>query len=66
MWDGLTAHGQLNYLKSGLLPALTPAAIVESFEGDYLPGIWFQHLGGASSRIHPEATAYSHRQAHSN
>ena len=69
MWDGLTVHGQLNYLKSGLLPALTPAAIdaiVESFEGDYLPGIWFQHLGGASSRIHPKATAYSHRQAHSN
>lgn len=69
MWDGLAAHGQLNYLKSGLLPALTPGAIdaiVESYAGDYLPGVWFQHLGGASSRIQPEATAYSHRQAHSN
>ena len=69
MWDGPTAHGQLNYLKSGLLPALTPGAIdaiVESYAGDYLPEVWFQHLGGASSRIQPEATAYPHRQMHSN
>lgn len=69
MWDGALKHGQLNYIKSGLLPALTPAAIdaiVESYEGDHLPSTFFQHLGGASSRIEPRATAYPHRPVHSN
>jgi len=69
MWDGWTAHGQLNYLKSGLLPTLSADAIdaiVDNYEGDYLPGIWFQHLGGASSRVEATATAYAHRDVHSN
>lgn len=69
MWDELLAHGQLNYIKSGLLPALTPAvieAIVESFEGDHLPAMWFQHLGGKTARIDPQATAFPHRHVHSN
>jgi FAD/FMN-containing dehydrogenase len=67
--DGYYAHGTLNYLKSGFLSELTPAAIdaiVDSFEGDWLPDIWFQHLGGAVARIEPAGTAYFHRKAHSN
>jgi hypothetical protein len=67
--DGYYAHGTLNYLKSGYISELTPAtiaAIVESFEGNWLPDVWFQHLGGAVARVAPEATAYFHRSAHSN
>jgi len=69
MWDQGTAHGQLNYIKSGLLPALTQGAIdaiVESYQGEFLPGTWFQHLGGASARIDPQATAFPHRKVQSN
>lgn len=68
-WDGVAAHGRLNYLKSGFFSKLTPEAInamVESYEGDFLPNTWFQHLGGASSRIAPQATAFPHRRVHSN
>lgn len=68
-WDGVAAHGRLNYLKSSFLPELTAGAIdamVESYQGDYLPNIWFQHLGGASSRVDPQATAFPHRRIHSN
>lgn len=67
--DGIEAHGRLYYVKSGFLTELTPAAIdamVESYQGDFLPVTWFQHLGGASSRIDPQATAFPHRQVHSN
>ena len=67
--DVVTAHGQLDYLKSGFFPELTPGAIdaiVESYEGDYLPTTWFQHLGGATARVDPQATAFAHRRVHSN
>jgi hypothetical protein len=67
--DAYFAHGRLNYLKSGYLLDLTPAAIdaiVDSFEGDFLPDCWFQHLGGASARVEATATAYPHRKVHSN
>jgi len=69
MWDVPLGHGQLNYLKSGLLPALTEEVIdtiVRTYEGDDLPLMFFQHLGGASARIDPTATAYPHRKVHSN
>ena len=68
-FDGDMAHGQLNYLKSGFLGELSEASIdamIGNFEGDNLPSVWFQHLGGATSRISPTATAYSHRAAHYN
>jgi hypothetical protein len=62
-------HGLLNYLKSGYLTELTPTAIetmVEAFEGDMLPSFWFQHLGGQVARVAPDATAFAHRNVHSN
>ncbi len=62
-WDGGTAHGRQYYLKSGYLKELTPEAIEVMVEyarrGD--TGSWFQHLGGATSRIASDATAYAHR-----
>ena len=67
--DEITAHGNLAYLKSGFIPELTPAAIdaiVDSYQGEHLPSTWFQHLGGASSRVEPTATAFPHRHMHSN
>jgi FAD/FMN-containing dehydrogenase len=68
-YDGAAAHGRLDYLKSGFIPELTQDtinAMVESYEGDSLPSTWFQHLGGASSRVDPQATAFAHRRVHSN
>jgi FAD/FMN-containing dehydrogenase len=62
-------HGLLNYLKSGFLPQLTPAAIesiVENFDSEHISMIWFQHLGGQTARVAPDATAFAHRGVHSN
>ncbi len=67
--DGAMRHGLLNYLKSGYLNEITPAAIdaiVENYEGDYLPYFWTQHLGGQVARVAPDATAFAHRNVHSN
>ena len=67
--DSALAHGALYYLKSGFLIELTEASIdamVGNFEGDHLPFTWFQHLGGASSRIAPDETAYPHRNVRFN
>jgi FAD/FMN-containing dehydrogenase len=67
--DDYYAHGTLNYLKSGYFSELTPAtidAIVDSYEGEMLPDIWFQHLGGATARVRSDATAFFHRGVHSN
>jgi len=62
-WDAATAHGAQNYLKSGFFDALTPE-IIEIIV-DYVnrgdTGSWFQHLGGATARVAPDATAYAHR-----
>lgn len=62
-WDGLTAHGGQNYLKSGFLNELTPEVI--EIMVDYVNrgtiASWFQHLGGAMSRVAPDATAFAHR-----
>ena len=69
MFDAATAHGRLNYLKSGLLPSLSPGsidAIVDACTEHRLPAVWFQHLGGASARVDPQATAYPHRSAFGN
>ena len=62
--DGYFGHGRQNYLKSSFIKSLTPAAIdaiVDNYEGDYLPDTWFEHLGGAVARVDPEATPFSHR-----
>jgi len=62
-WDGLAAHGLQNYLKSGMLKELTPEVIeiMVDFVNRGNTGSWFQHLGGATSRIASDATAYAHR-----
>ncbi len=64
--DGLLSHGKQYYLKSGFLDELTPDVIdimAEHLMSDHSPGAWFQHLGGATARVAPDATAYLHRDA---
>ena len=63
--DGATAHGIRSYLKSCFLPALTPEAIDILVEFGKRPGPagwWTQHMGGASGRVAPDATAYANRK----
>lgn len=62
--DGYFAHGRQNYLKSSFIKTLTPSAIdamVDNYEGDFLPDTWIEHLGGAVGRVDPTTTAFSHR-----
>ncbi len=61
--DGFMSHGRQYYLKSGFLRELTPATIevIVDFANRGTVGSWFQHLGGATSRIASGATAYVHR-----
>jgi len=63
-WDGLTAHGGQEYLKSGFLNELTPEVIeiMVDFINRGTTGSWFQHLGGATARVAPDATAFVHRK----
>ena len=62
-WDGLTAHGAQEYLKSGFLNELTPEVIeiMVDFVNRGETTSWCQHLGGATSRVTPDATAFAHR-----
>jgi FAD/FMN-containing dehydrogenase len=62
-WDGLSAHGAQNYLKSGFLDQLTPEVIeiMVDYANRGTTASWFQHLGGATSRVAPDATAFAHR-----
>jgi FAD/FMN-containing dehydrogenase len=62
-WDGDMAHGLQYYLKSGMLNELTPEVIeiMVDFVNRGNTGSWFQHLGGATSRVASDATAYAHR-----
>jgi FAD/FMN-containing dehydrogenase len=62
-WDGLAAHGAQEYLKSGFLNELTPEVIeiMVDFANRGTTISWFQHLGGATSRVAPDATAFAHR-----
>jgi FAD/FMN-containing dehydrogenase len=61
--DGFVPHGVQAYLKSGFLRELTPGAIdvMVEFANRGTAASWFQHLGGAVSRVAPDATAYAHR-----
>jgi FAD/FMN-containing dehydrogenase len=63
--DGILGHGHQAYLKSSFLNELTPAAIevIVEFASRGEAGSWFQHMGGATSRIASDATAYPHRAA---
>jgi len=64
--DGYYAPGRLAYLKSGFIKQLTASAIdamVDNYEGEFLPDIWVEHLGGAVARVAPTATAFAHRDA---
>jgi FAD/FMN-containing dehydrogenase len=62
--DGVYAHGGQNYLKSGFLNELTPEVIdiMVDFVNRGSTVSWFQHLGGATSRVSPDATAFAHRK----
>jgi FAD/FMN-containing dehydrogenase len=63
-FDGATAHGVHVYLKSSFLKELTPEVIeiiVDYASRDSLAGSWFQHMGGATARVAPDATAFVHR-----
>jgi hypothetical protein len=67
--DSVLGHGRNYYLKSGYIAEFTTAAIdaiVENYEGDHLPLVFIQHLGGRTAEIDPQATAFAHRMVHSN
>ena len=63
--DGILGHGHQAYLKSSFINELTPAAIdvIVEFANRGTVGSWIQHMGGATSRIASNATAYPHRAA---
>ena len=63
--DGILGHGNQAYLKSSFINELTPAAIdvIVEFANRGAVGSWFQHMGGATSRVASDATAYPHRAA---
>jgi hypothetical protein len=63
-WDAATAPGAQNYLKSGFFDELTPdiIEIIVDFVNRGETGSWFQHLGGATARVAPDATAFAHRK----
>lgn len=67
--DVALGHGNQYYLKSGYISEFTVDAIdaiVDNFEGDYLPLVFIQHLGGYTAKVDPQATAFVHRKVHSN
>ena len=63
--DGILGHGKQYYLKSGFLNELTPDAIdvIIEFANRGEVASWFQHMGGATATIAPDATAFTHRGA---
>ena len=63
--DGFLSHGKQYYLKSGFINELTPDAIdvIVEFANRGEVASWFQHMGGATATIAPDATAFTHRGA---
>jgi hypothetical protein len=69
--DATDSRAIASYLKSGFIPQMTNelvAALVEGFEGDPRRAtlLFFQHCGGACSRVSDDATAFAHRYAVAN
>lgn len=63
--DGYLRHGKQYYLKSGFLNELTPEVIeiITDYANRGDVSSWFQHMGGATARVAPDATAFTHRGA---
>ncbi len=65
-FDGLVTHGARNYWKSHHLTDLPDACIdhIQHF-AETMPSqeceVFIPHMGGAPSRVHPEETAFPHR-----
>jgi FAD/FMN-containing dehydrogenase len=67
--DAMLGHGQQYYLKSGFMNELSADAIgtIVEFTGRGGPAFWWtQHLGGATARVAPDATAFAHRNVLTN
>jgi FAD/FMN-containing dehydrogenase len=63
--DAMTAHGMQAYLKSSFLTELSPEVIdiMLHYVWEGKPTwSWFQHMGGASARVAPDATAFVNRK----
>ncbi|HVF17655.1 MAG TPA: FAD-binding protein [Steroidobacteraceae bacterium] len=66
--DATDSRAIASYLKSGFIPNMPKAlvsALVEGFEPDPRRAtlVFFQHCGGACSRVSDDATAFAHRYA---
>lgn len=61
--DGSLGHGNQNYLKSSFMKGLTPESIdvIVEFANRGAVVSWIQHMGGATARVAPDATAFTHR-----
>jgi FAD/FMN-containing dehydrogenase len=62
--DAVLAHGQQYYLKSSFLNEFSAEVIetvIEFTQRGGPAGWWTQHLGGATSRVSPDAMAFAHR-----
>lgn len=63
--DAFLGHGKQYYLKSGFLDDLSPGAIdvIVEFANRGAVSSWFQHMGGVTATVAPDATAFTHRSA---
>jgi len=63
--DGFLGHGKQYYMKSGFLNELSPDAmdVIIEYANRGEVNSWFQHLGGATAKVAPDATAFTHRRA---
>lgn len=63
--DSYLGHGRQYYLKSGFLNELTSDAmdVIVEYANRGAVGSWFQHMGGVTATVAPDATAFTHRGA---
>jgi FAD/FMN-containing dehydrogenase len=69
--DSTDTRGIASYLKAGFIGKSSPelvSAMVDGLQGDprRMTLLFFQHCGGASSRVAEDATAFAHRYALAN